>query len=263
MKIFLLKHRFLLSIVISFLLCCNSLFANATLEEVNKKRMERYYEEVSKQNQGVESLDTFVQNVEEKDYLLFNPKSPTPTKLFLADLSIPFKFSKSNNLAKKPGSFFRAFGEVIFVQGTISDSFGVPITDAKVKIWQKNAAGKYHSLLDVKSEYIDRYFSMSGTSVSDNLGNYNFITIMPGGSPGRAPHINMIITHRKFGKLHTELYFEDHPFNKTDYQYLSYDKDEQKALTASVKHSEILNTKSIKVVNFDITMDGVHQFKGF
>lgn len=263
MKIFLLKHRFLLFIATIILAPCNSLLANVTLEEFNKKRMDNYYEEVSKKNQEIETQDTFVQNVEEKDYLLFNPKTPTPTKLFLADLSIPFKFSKSNNLAKKSGSFFRAFGEVIFVQGTISDSFGVPISDAKVKIWQKNAAGKYHSLLDIKSEYIDRYFNMSGTSVSDNLGNYNFITIMPGGSPGRAPHINMIIVHPKFGKIHTELYFQSHPFNKTDYQYLSYNKNEQRALTASVKHSEILNTKSIKVVNFDITMDGVHQFKGF
>ncbi len=263
MKVFLLVSKYIAASLIALSFFCKMTYAASTLEEVNERRIQKYYQEVAKQNRDREKVDSFVQKVQEKDYILFNPKTPTPTKLFLADLSLPDEFSKSNNLAKKPGSFFRAFGEVIFVQGTIVDSFGVPISDAKVKIWQKNAAGKYHSLLDIKSEYIDKYFSMSGTSITDNLGNYNFITILPGGSPGRAPHINMIVTHPKFGKLHTEFYFEKHPFNKTDYQFLSYSEEERKALTASVKHSEILNTKSIKVVNFDITMQGVQQFKGF
>lgn len=263
MRLFSLITNITSYILVFHFLTLSKAFGTATLEEVNKKRIEKYYNESAKQNIENKKVDSFVQKVQEKDYILFNPKTPTPTKLFLADLSLPYEFAKSNNLAKKPGSFFRAFGEVIFVQGTISDSFGVPISGAKVKIWQKNAAGKYHSLLDIKSEYIDKYFSMSGTSITDNLGNYNFITILPGGSTGRAPHVNMIVNHSKFGKLHTEFYFEKHPFNKTDYQYLSYRENERKALTASVKHSEILNTKSIKVVNFDITMEGVQQYKGF
>lgn len=238
-------------------------YAIQTNFEVNVNRIEKYYQDISKNSTDPNQPKIFVQKIQDKDYRIFNPMSATPTKLFLADLSMPDKFSKTNNLAKKPGSFFRAFGEVVFLQGTLTDSFGVPISGARVNIWQKNAAGKYHSLLDPKSEYIDKNFNMSGTSITDNLGNYNFITILPGGSPGRSPHININVNHTKFGKLQTEIYFKNHPLNETDFQYMSYTPEERKSLTATVEHTEILNTKSIKICTFDVVMTGVNQYKRF
>lgn len=86
---------------------------------------------------------------------------------------MPDQFSTSNNLAEKSRYFYRAYGEIIFVQGSISDSFGVPIHGAIVEIWQTNSAGKYHTLLEPDSEYVDKHFSMSGRAVTDNLGNYS------------------------------------------------------------------------------------------
>lgn len=83
---------------------------------------------------------------------------------------------------------------------------------------------------------------------------------MPGSTSGRAPHINMNIYHPKFGKLETEMYFENHPYNKSDYQYLAYSDEEKKLLTTIVRHSNPLNPKSIKLCTFNITMKGVHQF---
>ncbi len=255
----------LLFLTFAFIVCFASGNSDAakSLQEINHARLEQYYREISRQNLDTEKTETFVQKIQDKDYRVFNPMKPTPTRLFLADLSLPEEFGATNNLAKKPGSFFRAFGEVIFLQGRVVDSFGVPITDARVQIWQKNAAGKYHSLLDPRSEYIDKHFNMSGRSITDNLGNYSFITILPGGSPGRAPHINMNVSHPKFGKLQTEVYFEKHPFNKSDFQYMSYSKEDRKALTAKVKHTEILNTKSIKICTFDIVMKGIQQYRGY
>jgi len=70
----------------------------------------------------------------------FRPKTPTPSRFFAADLSMPDVFTSSNNLAKKTGSFYRAYGEIIFIQGTITDSFGVPVHGAVVEIWQTNAS---------------------------------------------------------------------------------------------------------------------------
>ena len=193
----------------------------------------------------------------------FNPLKPTPSRFFAADISIPDHFATSNNLAKKVGSFYRAYGEIIFIQGTLTDSFAVPIEGAIIEIWQTNSAGKYHSLIDANSEYVDKYFSMSGRTVTDNLGNYSFITIMPGSRAGRAPHINMNIYHQKFGKLETEMYFEKHPFNDDDYQYLSYFEEERKLLTAQVRHTEIINTNSIKICTFNLVMRGAQQYKKF
>lgn len=193
----------------------------------------------------------------------FIPKDPTPSRIFNANLSMPNYFETSNNLAKKPGSFYRAYGEVIFIQGKITDSFNVPISGAVVEIWQTNAAGKYHSLLEPNSEYVDKNFSMSGRAITDNLGNYYFITIMPGSYLNRAPHINMNIYHQKFGKLETEFYFENHPLNQNDYQYLSYNKKEREMLTAKVRLSDITNSKSIKICTFNIVMTGTHDYKSF
>lgn len=191
----------------------------------------------------------------------FAPLTPTPSRFFASDLSIPNHFASTNNLAKKVGSFYRAAGEIIFVQGTITDSFGVPISSAIVEIWQTNAAAKYHTLLEPDSDYIDNNFNMSGKAITDNLGNYYFITIMPGANPGRAPHINMNIYHPKFGKLETEMYFAKHPYNKGDYQYLAYSKPERKMLTADVYNSDIMNSQSIKVCTFNIVLRGTHQYK--
>lgn len=200
---------------------------------------------------------------EKKEILSFNPKKPTPSRFFAADISMPDQFSTTNNLAKKVGSFYRAFGEIIFIQGTLTDSFGVPITGAIIEIWQTNSAGKYHTLLDKNSEYVDKYFNMSGRTITDNLGNYSFITIMPGSIQGRAPHINMNIYHPKFGKLETEMYFEKHPYNISDYQYLAYSEEERKLLTAQVRNTDILNTQSIKLCTFNIVMRGTQLYKKF
>ncbi len=198
-----------------------------------------------------------------KALAIFDERKPTPSRFFTADISMPDHFSTSNNLAKKPGSFYRAFGEIIFVKGAIVDSFGVPIEGAVVEIWQTNAAGKYHTLLDPDSEFVDKYFNMSGRAITDNMGQYDFITIMPGSNPGRAPHINMNIYHEKFGKLETEMYFEDHPYNESDYQYLAYSVDDRKLLTAKVRRSNFNDKNSIKICIFNIVMRGVHQYKAY
>lgn len=230
------------------------------------------------QNSSYEDEEFFIPTVEQvkRDYnrdkydnytnlspSVFKPRKPTPSRFFAADLSIPINFGKSNNLVKKVGSFYRAYGEIIFLQGRITDSFGVPIMGAVVEIWQANAAGKYHTLLEPGSEYIDEYFNMSGRSITDNLGNYYFVTIMPGSIAGRAPHINVNIYHTKFGRLETEIYFEGHPLNRQDYQYLAYQPEEREMLTASVRHSEPINPNSIKLFTFNIVMDGIHDYKGF
>lgn len=230
------------------------------------------------QNVGYENEEFFLPTKQqvEKDYsrddydnytnmspTVFKPQKPTPSRFFAANLSMPSDFASSNNLIKKAGSFYRAHGEVIFLQGKITDSFGVPIMGAVVEIWQTNAAGKYHTLLEADSKYIDKYFNMSGQSISDNMGNYYFVTIMPGPIAGRAPHINANIYHSKFGRLETEIYFENHPLNVKDYQYLAYEDYEREALTALVRHSNIANTNSIKLFTHNIILEGIHDYKGY
>ena len=193
----------------------------------------------------------------------FNSRKPTPSRLFSSTFSMPQVFNKTNNLIKKTGSFYLAFGEIIYLQGKATDSFGVPIAGAIVKIWQTNSKGKYHTLLASNDGNIDKNFSMSGTAITDNLGNYRFITIVPGFYFGRAPHINMNIYHKRFGELKTEIYFEDHPRNKMDSQYLSYSEEDSKSLTSLVRLSNMFDPNSRKICTFNIVLQGTHQYKDY
>jgi hypothetical protein len=59
------------------------------------------------------------------------------------------------------------------------------------------------------------------------------------------------------------MYFLNHPYNLTDYQFMSYTDTEKKLLTADVRNTDILNPNSIKIATFNITLKGVHQYKKF
>jgi len=194
---------------------------------------------------------------------LFDPNKPTPQAILIDNMTKPKLFEKSNNLTKRAGSFNVATGEALYIKGTVTDAFGVPIEGAIIKIWQTNATGHYQNLLSKDSKYIDPNFLTSGEAVTDNLGRYGFLTIFPGFYKDRAPHINIIISHQDFGKIETEFYFENHPKNKKDPYYLSYKEDDREMLTADVEYVNPKNHKEGKVAIFNIIMQGMHQFKGF
>jgi protocatechuate 3,4-dioxygenase beta subunit len=209
------------------------------------------------------SFCSFSYASEVKKVDLFSPMKQTPNTVISDDLSIPQVFETSNNLTRKAGSFEVATGEPLYIKGIVTDAFGVPITGASIRIWQTNAAGKYHTFLEEDSEYIDHNFNMSGEASTDNIGRYGFITIFPGFYDDRAPHINMIISHESFGKVETQMYFEGHEKNIKDPYYLAYTDEEKQMVTATVKYVDDKYPELGKVATFNITLDGVHQYKGF
>lgn len=194
---------------------------------------------------------------------VFNPLEQTPSALIVDNLSKPKTFNKNNNLTRKTGAFDVAIGEPLYIRGNIIDAFKVPIENAIVKIWQTNAAGKYHSLIGANSKYVDKNFIMSGQSITDNMGYYEFLTIFPGFYDDRAPHINVIISHKKFGIIETEIYFENHPKNNTDPIYLSYPENDRKRLTATVQYVDKDDVAKGKIAIFNVVMDGIHQYKRY
>ena len=194
---------------------------------------------------------------------IFTPKKQTPKGLIINELSKPEIFSTGNDLTRKVGSFNVAIGEQLYIKGTVTDAFGVPIEGATIKIWQTNASGNYQDLLKPDSNYIDKNFVMSGTARTDNLGRYGFKTIFPGFVKDRAPHVNIVISHPNFGEIETEIYFENHPDNDKDPQYMSYSKEDREALTAKVLNVDYQNLEEGKMAIFDIVMDGIHSYKGY
>jgi protocatechuate 3,4-dioxygenase alpha subunit len=124
------------------------------------------------------------------------------------------------NLASPKGE---AAGERIEIVGTVYDADGAAIPDAMIEIWQANAAGRYASLADDRTELaLDEGFIGFGRSSTSQDGSFRFLTVRPGRVPGpgnrlQAPHIAVSVFGRGVIKrLATRIYFEDETANAED-----------------------------------------------
>ncbi len=106
-------------------------------------------------------------------------------------------------------------GEVIEVQGRITDAAGDGVGDAILEIWQANAEGRYHHPADRQNTPLDPHFRGRGRIEVDAGGVFRFRTVKPGRVPAtdggfQAPHICLQIFARGLLKqLHTRIYFSD------------------------------------------------------
>jgi protocatechuate 3,4-dioxygenase, alpha subunit len=114
-------------------------------------------------------------------------------------------------------------GETITLEGVIYDAEGQPVPDAMIEIWQANAAGRYASPDDDRSNLpLDEGFIGFGRAATDERGLYRFKTVRPGSVPGpgnssQAPHIAVSVFGRGVIKrLATRIYFDDAAENATD-----------------------------------------------
>ena len=107
-------------------------------------------------------------------------------------------------------------GEAIEVRGRVLDGDGAPVPDALIEIWQANAAGRYASPDDPRTDLpLDENFIGFGRAATLDDGSYCFRTIRPGAVPGpgnslQAPHIAVGVLGRGLTKrLVTRLYLPD------------------------------------------------------
>jgi protocatechuate 3,4-dioxygenase beta subunit len=128
-------------------------------------------------------------------------------------------------------------GERIIVSGRVLDENDHPVAGALVEVWQANAAGRYRHKIDRHDAPLDPNFSGGGRFLTDDQGNYRFITIKPGSYPWgnhynawRPAHIHFSL----FGaglltRLVTQMYFPGDPLLHYDPIYNCID-DEQSRL---------------------------------
>lgn len=157
----------------------------------------------------------------------------------------------TNNLRRLPGSPFFATGVPLYIEGVVYDISGRPVKNVTIQITQANHYGVYNFLVDKQSAVHDPYFSSGGVSVTNNLGEYYFLTIMPGHYGKRAPHIHFNIKH-KYLELETEMFFANHPRNERDAKYNKLTPAEQKAVTAKVYYMSQENLDEGLKARFDI-----------
>ena len=147
---------------------------------------------------------------------------------------VRIKWNPFNNLRRKSGSAFFAIGEPLFLEGYLTDINNVPINNVQVKLVQANSNGVYNHLIEKTDALLDSHFAGNGVTYTDNRGYYRFLTVFPGYYNNRTPHLHVVFEHEKYGRIETEIFFENHPRNKTDPKYKKLTANQKKNVTASV-----------------------------
>ena len=129
-----------------------------------------------------------------------------------------------NDLTKNAAKNGEPIGERIIVVGKVTDEAGRPIRNALLEVWQANATGRYLHKRDQHDAPLDPNFHGAGRVLTDENGEYRFVSIKPGAYPWRnhenawrPAHIHFSIFGRDFlSRLVTQMYFPGDPLLPLD-----------------------------------------------
>ncbi len=148
----------------------------------------------------------------------------TPSPETLNDYE-PAVFNSTNNLLRKTGMEAVYCGQKILLDLEIVDKNCVPISDAKIYVWQVGCDGKYpyeplrkrinKHLIDPNS---GSSFCGSGIATTNNLGIAKFLTVYPPAMHKESPHINIRIEHKDYGSFQTKLHLNKNSIIEKDEQ---------------------------------------------
>ncbi len=179
----------------------------------------------------------------------------TVTKTTLNDYE-PNMFEKSNNLLKKSGQEIIVSGEKIVIYGRLLDQHCLPISDAKIYIWQVDGHEKYLYLPlrnVAKNNFIKidntTSFTGNGTATTNNKGEFVFITIKPKNVHDLPSHINIRAEHYIFKDIQTRL-------NISDNQIM--DIEDNPSSNLIIKYAQDNN---LEIYGYEIVMPGFGQKK--
>ncbi len=149
---------------------------------------------------------------------------------------------KDADLTKVDGRDGVAAGEVVIVEGQVTDDMGAPIAGAIVDVWQANAAGRYDHESDPNPAPLDPNFQGWAIMTADDEGRFKFKTVRPGPYPAevgwdRPPHIHFKVSRRGYHEITTQMYFPGEPLNDVD-RLIAAVPAEKRAAMFSVRDSD-------------------------
>lgn len=172
---------------------------------------------------------------------------------------------RSSKLARPAGKSQFTAGHLLYVRGRVFDSACVPLRDADVELWHRNADGQY--ILANNKDLSNPYalFAGAGRVVTDNRGEFLFETIYPGTVGTDTPYLNIRVSHPKLGgAIQTAFFFEGEMRNGSDPSYTRLPEGAKKALTATVIPIEEEDASaSGMLVHTDIVLPTRDRFRGF
>jgi protocatechuate 3,4-dioxygenase, beta subunit len=181
---------------------------------------------------------------------------PTPGQIlgpFWPTQAVP---DMSGDLTHVPGRNGRAVGQVLHVTGRVLNRDGTPVANAKLDIWQANAAGRYRHPSDTNPAPLDPNFNGFAELTSNTDGSYRFTTIKPASYPAgpnimRPAHIHFDVTGR-VNRIVTQMYFDGDPYNASDRWLQSALRPEALIVTPKPPTSDF--EPDSRMVTFDIVL---------
>ena len=155
-------------------------------------------------------------------------------------------------------------GERIIVAGRVLDEGGRPIPHTLVEIWQANAAGRYFHSRDDHPAPLDPNFTGAGRALTDQDGNYRFVTIKPGAYPWRnhpnawrPAHIHFSLFGPCFvTRLITQMYFPGDPLFSFDPMTQSIPDERARQRLVSRFDPDLTQPEWALGFHFDIVLRG-------
>ncbi|TFZ05873.1 intradiol ring-cleavage dioxygenase [Ramlibacter henchirensis] len=155
-------------------------------------------------------------------------RRPTPSQTEGPFYPVKLPADSDNDLLRN-GSRQYAKGLPAWVDGTVVDVQGRPVSGATVEIWQCDEAGHYHHPGD--GGRADPDFQGFGRVTVGADGRYRFRTIKPVPYTGRTPHIHLKVRMGQRELLTTQLYVEGEPNNQRDGLWRRMGEEDRRAVT--------------------------------
>lgn len=138
------------------------------------------------------------------------------------------------------GASERAKGQIVIVEGVVTDQNCKPVPGTLVEIWQACESGRYNHPSDPNTAPLDPNFQYWGKAVTDAKGQYRFRTIIPGAYPAdtnwvRPPHIHFKISRLGYIELITQMYFAGDSLNSKDLILQRLKKSDQNKVIVEFK----------------------------
>lgn len=129
-----------------------------------------------------------------------------------------------DDLTTNAGTGTAAMGERLIIVGRVMDEDEKPVPNSLIEIWQANAAGRYQHEVDQHNAPLDPNFIGAGRCVTNENGEYRFLTIRPGAYPWlnhyngwRPAHIHLSLFGPSFvTRLVTQFFFPSDPLLSMD-----------------------------------------------
>ena len=187
----------------------------------------------------------------------------------------------NNKLAIPPGKSLMAAGEKVYFFARVFDQNCVPVSDAKIELWQANPSGQHRYASKDALATPDPTFAGAGRTSSTNLGEFTFVTLYPGpyqytiyktDDKGekipiiikRAPHFNLTVSHPDYKAFSTNLYFIGDSRNATDHILKDMSEESKARLMMSVAPRSVAGDWNEGIqATIDIVLPGKSKFRGF